>query len=194
MNVTKIFKTGHLMNKFLSIFAILAIAITLSAVSCSDSGDGSDSRQIEQASDNRELAHNFELESLRNSTTYSLEQFRGKPVILNFWASWCPPCKKEMPLLESSWNSYRDKGIKIIGINVMDDRSHATALVDQFDITYLNLFDRGNEVSRSYGVVALPVTVFIDSEGRIVRKHFGPYLGDDGKRMFLTQLEEIIDD
>ncbi len=138
-------------------------------------------------------AKSFSLPSLNGQGDISLSDFKGKPVMLNFWASWCSPCRREMPFLENTWNDYKDKGVVFIGIDVMDDKSLAQKFVEVFDITYTIVHDPSGEVSNAYGVVALPATFFIDKEGKITKKNYGPFLGVDGEKTFMKYLKEISD-
>ena len=136
-------------------------------------------------------AKDFSLPSLDGDKKVELKDFRGKPVVINFWASWCGPCREEMPFLERSWKQYRDRGVIFIGIDVLDDEKAAREFLTAFGISYANLKDRSGEVASKYGVIGLPATIFIDKEGRIVRKNYGPFLGDDGEKNFIDQVEEI---
>ncbi|NIP38401.1 MAG: redoxin domain-containing protein [Candidatus Dadabacteria bacterium] len=137
-------------------------------------------------------AHNFTLEKLDESGTVKLDDFKGKPVIINFWASWCAPCREEMPFLQKTWSKYRDKGLIFIGIDVLDDTSAAKEFLDSFNIDYLNLSDSKGKTSNQYGVIALPATFFIDKDGNITRQNYGPFLGDSGEKLFMKYLGEII--
>ncbi len=138
-------------------------------------------------------AKEFSLPSLNGQGDISLSDFKGKPVMLNFWASWCSPCRREIPFLENTWKDYKDKGVIFIGVDVMDDKSLAQKFVEVFDITYTVLHDPSGEVSNAYGVVALPATFFIDKEGKIAKKNYGPFLGVDGEKTFIKYLKEISD-
>lgn len=134
----------------------------------------------------------FNISSLTEDKNYSFEGFKGKPTVLNFWASWCVPCREEMPFLERTWKDLKDKNINIVGINVMDDKNEAIKVLNQYNITYLNLFDSNGKVSRDFGVLGLPATVFIDSEGNIKKLNYGPFLGNQGEESFNNYLGEIL--
>ncbi len=139
------------------------------------------------------LAKNFSLASLNGTQKVMLEEFKGKPVIINFWASWCSPCRQEIPFFENTWKEYKDRGVVFIGINVMDDKTQAETFIKTFGITYLNLQDQTGEVASTYGVIALPATFFIDKEGRVHKKNYGPFLGEGGEKNFRQYLKEISD-
>jgi peroxiredoxin len=145
------------------------------------------------SSDELQDAKTFSLPSLNGEGDIGLSDFEGKPVVLNFWASWCAPCRREMPFFENTWKDYKDKGVVFIGIDVMDEKSMAQKFVEAFDISYMILHDPSGAVSNAYGVVALPATFFIDREGKITKKNYGPFLGEDGEKYFMKYLKEISD-
>ncbi len=136
-------------------------------------------------------AINFTLDSLTEETEMSLEDFRGKGVVLNFWATWCGPCREEMPLFEETWRKYKDKDVVFLGIDVMDDKDNATKFLEAIGITYPNLYDPSGKVSGKYNVIALPATFFIDKEGKVVAKNYGSFAGKNGKKKLNLYMEEI---
>ena len=105
----------------------------------------------------------------------SLASYRGKVVVLNFWASWCNPCKDEAPLLESAWDRYKDKGVVVLGVDAQDFGVDARRFVDNEGITYPIARDKYGSTLGHYGVTGFPETWFIDRQGRIVGEHIvGP--------------------
>ncbi len=137
-------------------------------------------------------AKNFLLPSLDGNRKVELRDFKGKPIVINFWASWCGPCREEMPLLEKTWNNYKDKGVVFLGINVLDEEKNAKEFLRSFGISYPNLRDSSGDVADSYSVVALPVTLFIDKEGKIIIRNYGAFLGKTGEENFTRYVEEIM--
>jgi thiol-disulfide isomerase/thioredoxin len=126
-------------------------------------------------------APDFALSTLGGGSV-SLSDFRGKGVILNFWASWCPPCRDEMPLLVRSYERYQDNGLVILAINVTDQdtRADATAFIEQFGVPFQVLFDEeGHVTDHLYFVYGLPVSVFIDRDGVISRVVIGGLFSDE---------------
>ncbi|MDQ7843035.1 MAG: TlpA disulfide reductase family protein [Armatimonadota bacterium] len=105
--------------------------------------------------------------------TLALSDLRGRAVVLNFWASWCVPCKDEAPLLERAWREYRDQGLVVVGVNIQDLEPEARRFIAQTGATYLQVRDRDGRVSRAYGTTGVPETFFIDRNGRIVSKFPG---------------------
>jgi cytochrome c biogenesis protein CcmG, thiol:disulfide interchange protein DsbE len=116
----------------------------------------------------------FTLAKLDGGGELALESLRGKAVVLNFWASWCGPCKDETPLLQKGWQRWQAKGVVFVGIDVKDFRADARSFVRKFGVTYPNVYDgKGSTVGR-YGVTGFPETYFIDARGRVVYRIAGP--------------------
>jgi cytochrome c biogenesis protein CcmG, thiol:disulfide interchange protein DsbE len=92
----------------------------------------------------------------------------GSPVVLNFWASWCPPCRSEAPLLERTWRCLRAQGVVLLGLNMQDLTGDARDFMREFGVSYPNVRDRSDGVAIDWGVAALPETFFIDARGRVV--------------------------
>lgn len=113
------------------------------------------------------LAPDFTLES-RDGQPVRLSDLRGKPVILNFWASWCPPCRAEMPAMQSLYETYQENFV-LLGVNVtsQDTPANAEAFLREYGLTFPILFDRDGKVTRRYAVTSLPTTFFIDARGII---------------------------
>jgi peroxiredoxin len=123
----------------------------------------------------------------------SLSDFAGRVVVLNFWASWCAPCKEEMPTLESVWREFRGRGVVVLGVNVLDERRKAEAFLHAFGITYPNVFDPGQERMIAYQVTGLPTTVFIDRQRRIRARVAGGYLGPAGRDRLRAQILALLE-
>lgn len=103
----------------------------------------------------------------------TLEELKGKPVVVNFWASWCIPCREEAPWLEAAWRKYKKRGVVFLGINIQDRKANARAFIKEFGITYLNGVDPRGKISIDYGVYGVPETFFLDRQGKIAYKHLG---------------------
>ena len=165
------------------IFTILLL--TFFILSCGgQENDGSGEKTV-----NSQIS--FELPSIKDGEQFTFENFRGKPTVINFWASWCDPCREEMPFLQQTWEEKGKSGINIVGINVMDSEEEALDVLEEFGITYTNLYDRSGDLSSKLGVLGLPATVFIDENGKIKKKYFGPFLDEKGKKNFNNLLGEI---
>ena len=120
-----------------------------------------------------EKAPNFEFNSIINSKDITLSEYIGDPLVINFWASWCPPCREESELLEKTYKELTDQKIKFIGINIQDTEIEAKNYISEFNITYPNGMDIDGRISIDYGVIGLPVTFFINKDGIINTRWVG---------------------
>lgn len=107
----------------------------------------------------------------RSGKTFKLSDLKGQAVVINFWASYCEPCREEAPMLERVWRDYQDRGVVFLGINTDDIESNARAYMAQYGITYPNAPDQGGHIEDDYRITGIPETFVIDTEGKIVR-HF----------------------
>jgi cytochrome c biogenesis protein CcmG/thiol:disulfide interchange protein DsbE len=128
-----------------------------------------------QVSDRRIVkAPNFDLTRLNGTGKLSLASLRGKVVVINFWASDCVPCKKEMPRLEAASRQYAGKA-EFVGIDVEDGKGPAQAFLKRYGATYPAVFDPNGVTTGPYGVLATPQTFFVDRRGRLIPPHvLGP--------------------
>ena len=111
-------------------------------------------------------AEDFRLTDLAGKEQ-SLSQYRGKIVLLNFWATWCKPCTTEMPAMQTTYDKLRDKGFVVLAVNELEDDAKVREHIKQYGHTFPVLMDRDNKVANQFGVFGLPVSVFIDQEGRV---------------------------
>lgn len=119
------------------------------------------------------IAPDFTLTSF-DGETITLSELRGKVVIINFWASWCPPCREEAPYLEATWRKYQDQGVVFIGVDYADTESKALAYIDEFDITYFNGPDIGTRISYAYNMQGVPETFYVAKNGELRGVKVGP--------------------
>jgi len=136
-----------------------------------------------------QLAKDFTMPELDGGERISLSDFRGKIVVLNVWASWCLPCRKEAPALQAAWEDYRGRGVQFLGSNYQDDRDAARGFVEEFGITYPSVFDPSGRLAIDYGFFGLPSTFVIDGSQRI-RFRFTGYLTASRLRAALDDLLE----
>ena len=118
--------------------------------------------------------------------SFTLSQFRGQVVVINFWASWCIPCRQEAAYLEQTWRKYQDKGVIFIGVDWADTDKEARAYIKEFDITYLNGPDLGTRIAQAYNIQGVPETFYIAKNGELRGVHIGP--------LSPPQLDEKIDE
>lgn len=116
-------------------------------------------------------APGFNLPRLTGAGRISLDSYRGKAVVVNFWASWCEPCKKEAPLLQETWERYRDDGLVVLGIDAQDFRSDAREFVERYGLTYPIAYDGNGASLGRFGNTGFPETWFMGRDGRLVGEH-----------------------
>lgn len=132
----------------------------------------------------------FTLGYLDGSGSLSSSELEGHPIVLNFWASWCIPCREEAPLLERKWREYEEEGIVFVGIVIKDTPESALRFAERFDLTYPMLFDPDRVLARQLGLVGLPQTFFIDADGRFIGTVETETRGVSGDTTRLGAIEE----
>ncbi len=113
---------------------------------------------------------------------------RGRPVVINFWASWCLPCREEAPLLESVWRLYGEGEVAFVGVNIQDTEKEGAVYLEEFGITYPNGMDADGRITVDYGVIGLPVTFFVDRDGTVRRR----WVGAIGEAELLARVDELV--
>ncbi|WP_101758240.1 TlpA disulfide reductase family protein [Oceanicoccus sp. KOV_DT_Chl] len=127
-----------------------------------------------------DLAPNFTLKSNQGNNV-RLSELRGQVVLINFWASWCGPCRQEMPELEALHQKYQRLGFTVLGVNVEENSTEADKIVADRGITFPVLYDTKNEVSKLYKVSAMPSTIIVDRSGNQRTVHLGYKPGYEDK-------------
>jgi cytochrome c biogenesis protein CcmG/thiol:disulfide interchange protein DsbE len=167
------------------LIAIAAVALFVALLAYGLGTGAPDDTIDEQLADNRSVAApGFSLEVLEQGTLprplsrklepvfrdgeLALEELRGTPVVLNFWASWCDPCREEAPRLQRAWEGWGKRGVLLLGLDMQDIRSDARDFLRELRITYPTIRDPGKEVSRRYGATGIPETFFISGRRRVV--------------------------
>jgi len=120
----------------------------------------------------------------------NLAQYKGQVVMINFWASWCGPCRQEMPLLEDIYKKYNKLGFTLLGVNVEPDSKAADDWLKQTPVSFPVLYDKDSKVSRLYDVSGMPSTVIIDRKGNLRYLHHGYKPGDEGE--YLSSIRALI--
>ncbi len=146
-------------------------------VRSSDEGMKEQTEQQEEVGINQgNIAPNFTLETLEGGKT-KLTDYRGKNIIVNFWATWCPPCRAEMPDMQSFYDKHHDEDFVILAVNLTStesNRSNIQPFLEELGVTFPVLLDEENEVAEEYKVVGYPTSYFIDKAGTIRYKVVGP--------------------
>jgi peroxiredoxin len=130
--------------------------------------------------------------ALKSSTgeNLRLSEYRGDVVMINFWATWCGPCRQEMPLLDELYSRYNRVGFNLLGVNIDDDSRRAMQMVEELGVNFPVLFDARKEVSKLYEVEAMPVTVIVDRQGTVRYVHHGYKPGYEEK--YLDQIRSLL--
>jgi cytochrome c biogenesis protein CcmG/thiol:disulfide interchange protein DsbE len=123
----------------------------------------------------------FDLPLLSGQSTLHSEELQGSPVVFNFFASWCEPCRDEAPLLERAWRDYRSRGVRFVGVNMQDTKERARSFVDEFGITYPVVTDYDQELARGLNVYGLPQTFFVDRSWELSSIQAGRKVGSQGQ-------------
>lgn len=126
----------------------------------------------------------------RGGGSVSLSQLRGQVVMINFWATWCGPCRQEMPLLDDIYRKYRKMGFTLLGVNVEPDARAAEEWLEQTPVSFPILYDPDSKVSKLYKVAGMPSTVFIDRKGNLRVLHKGYKPGDENE--YLNHIRALI--
>lgn len=134
-------------------------------------------------------APDFALKS-NSGQNLRLSEYRGDVVMVNFWATWCGPCRQEMPLLDELYSRYQRVGFSLLGVNIDDNQAKALNMVSELGVSFPVLFDSRKEVSKLYKVDAMPVTVLIDREGTVRYVHHGYKPGYEEK--YLDQIRSLL--
>ena len=119
------------------------------------------------------VAPDFTLKDLKGNQV-TLKNFKGRVVFLNFWATWCPPCRREMPSMERLYKQLKDRGLVILAVDMQESEKLVKAFISEFSLSFPALLDLNGDISSLYGIRGLPTTYIIDREGMIIGKAVGP--------------------
>ena len=134
-------------------------------------------------------APDFTLKSLKGENI-KLSELQGEVVMINFWASWCAPCREEMPILNDLYKKYRDAGFTLLAVNVEEDTKGAKKMIRDLRVMFPVLFDTSNDVSKKYDVQAMPSTVLVDRDGNLRYLHRGYLPGYEDE--YHKQVRELV--
>jgi thiol-disulfide isomerase/thioredoxin len=126
----------------------------------------------------------------RGGATIDLAQFKGQVVMINFWASWCVPCRQEMPLLDSIYKKYKPLGFTLLSVNVEPEQKDAESFLKQTPVSFPVVFDAKSKVSSLYNVQGMPTTVFIDRKGNVRMMHVSYKTGDEN--LYMDQIRTLL--
>lgn len=165
---------------------IAFIALALLMAACTPSAPTSTSTVSLGVGSN---APDFTLKTLDGNEAHLMD-YKGRPVLINFWASWCGPCRGEMPAIVAAYNAHKDTGLEVLAINltIQDTLKNARAFADEFRMSFPVLLDQEGHVSNTYSLRGLPNSVFIDADGIVRAIHPGPMT----REVIEQQLAEIL--
>jgi cytochrome c biogenesis protein CcmG, thiol:disulfide interchange protein DsbE len=156
--------------------AVVCVVVALVALLAYGLASNEPDRGVEEALEQgeRKPAPGLELPRLSGGGVVSLDDYRGKVVVLNFWASWCEPCREESPLLQRWHERIEKRGATVLGVDAYDEIGHARAFVREYGLTYPMLRDGEGATRETYGILGFPETFVIDRRGRIAAAARGP--------------------
>jgi len=159
------------MNRMLTAILVLILTTGLLMPGCSSPSKPGDSAQGVEVGN---LAPDFQLQNL-DGQTVSLGNLRGKPVLINFWATWCPSCVSEMPYIQEIYEEWFDKGLVVLAINLGESSSKVEEFMQSHNLSFTVLLDTKQNVTQKYNFQYIPTTFFIDKDGIIQEKVIGPF-------------------
>ncbi|VAW59953.1 hypothetical protein MNBD_GAMMA08-1118 [hydrothermal vent metagenome] len=131
-------------------------------------------------------ASNFKLVDM-DGNVHQLSDYKGKPIIVNFWATWCPPCREELPSMNRGWEKIKSQGIIMLAINVGEDEDTIFTFTGDYPIDFTVLLDQSGEVAKQWPIKGLPTTFVVDPQGRIVYRAIGGREWDSDKLLNLVR-------
>ena len=161
---------------------VAALLLLAAVVGACGGGASAETTGVNQGN----LAADFTLETV-DGTEVSLSDYRGNVVMINFWATWCPPCRAEIPDFEAAYQARQGEGFVVLGINVDEPREAVAPFAEAIGMSYPVLLDRGGQVMKMYRAPGLPISLFIDRDGVIQVRHVGFLTGEQLEK-YLAQL------
>lgn len=153
------------------VFRAIVLFVLIAAVTVTLVSSFMEDNPVVKAGD---MAPNFVLKQVNGDQTFELHKLRGKGVMLNFWATYCDPCKEEMPYMEQLYPEYKEKGIEILAVSLDTTELVVKNFIDDYDLTFPVVHDKRGDVMDLYKIGPIPTTYFINPEGEVVRVVKGP--------------------
>jgi peroxiredoxin len=124
-----------------------------------------------------------------NGEKHQLSDYEGKGVILNFWATWCKPCEKEMPYFNNQYKAFKEQGVEILAVNIGETDMVVKDFAERFDLSFPIMIDHKSEITTAYKVDPLPVTFLIDKEGKVVKVHTGQFVSENALKKLVEEIK-----
>ncbi len=166
-----------IMNKVPKVILLVIVTLVLLVTGCSAGSEPSDVKGQTTSVEGTQvgnLASDFQLQNLEGQTA-SLGNLRGEPVLINFWATWCPPCRDEMPYIQEIYEEWSDKGLVVLAINLGESSSQVEEFRQNYHLSFTVLLDIKQDVAQRYNITGIPTTFFIDKDGIIRDKVIGAF-------------------
>lgn len=119
---------------------------------------------------------------------HRLSEYKGQGVFLNFWATWCKPCEREMPYIDNQYKQFKEQGVQVLAVDVSESALVVNKFVERHNLSFPVMIDKDSQVQAAYGINPLPITFLIDKEGNVVRSHTGE-LTEDTVQEFMEQIK-----
>ncbi len=132
----------------------------------------------------------WQWQALADGEPVRLEQFRGQWLWLDFWASWCGPCRKSLPAYQRLWQRFESRGLQVLAVSLDEDQNAARAMVAEMDLSYVLAWDFRQQSPKAFGVRAMPMALLLDPQGRVIWRHAGFGPGDEQR--IAQRLEAVL--
>ncbi len=181
---------GLIMNKIPKAILPVIVTLALLATGCSAGSEPPDVKGQTTPVEGTQvgnLAPDFQLQNLDGQTA-SLGDLRGEPVLINFWATWCPPCRDEMPYLQQIYEEWSGKGLMLLAIDIGESPALVKEFLDEHNLSMPVLLDTESSVAEKYNIIAIPTTLFIDKDGIIREKRIGAFSNKKEIEVYLGKI------
>jgi len=182
---------GLIMTKVPRVILPVILTVVLLVTGCSAGSEPPEGKSPTAPVEGTQVgnqAPDFQLQNL-DGQTVSLGDLRDKPVLINFWATWCPPCRSEMPYIQEIYEEWSDKGLVVLAINIGESSSKAEGFMQSYNLSFTVLLDTKQDVAQKYNIQYIPTTFFIDKDGIIQDKMIGAF---QNKAQIEKSLSKII--
>ncbi len=186
MKIKKLARSKKKQNRNIQIIISIAVLLIVSLLLIANQNNKQ--LEVQRAMPGKSVG-NFSLNDIENKTI-KLSDYKGKYVLLNAWATWCPPCRAEMPALNAFYQEHKEKGFEILAINAGETRDEAAHFANSYSLGFKVLLDTDGQVITGLGITAFPTSILLDPEGKVAFMHFGMLFPDDLNSKILPHLQK----